>query len=165
MGTNSSRLTAGDFNHDGITDLAVVRGGAPSSIANSVSVLLSKGDGTFQAAATYSAGDSVAAITTDDFNEDTKLDLAVANENPRGTVSVLLNTCVSAGIDLAIVHSNDTITISWPWPSAGFVFESSTSLTAPDWQGGSETKITNNGRLEVTVSLEQQGRYFRLHKP
>jgi len=54
---------------------------------------------------------------------------------------------------------------AWPFPSAGFVLESTTSLNLANWQRAVETTTTNNARLEVTVSADQQERYFRLHKP
>ena len=73
----------GDFNGDGILDLAV-----GNQNDNSVSILLGKGDGTFQPQVTYAAGSQVYALTTADLNGDGKLDLAVAN-NADNTVSVL----------------------------------------------------------------------------
>src|SRR5438093_7406805 len=41
-------------------------------------VLLGNGDGTFQTAVTYAAGDSPYAVVVGDFNADSKLDLVVA---------------------------------------------------------------------------------------
>jgi len=78
---------------------------------------------------------------------------------------VLLNTCASAGFNLAIARSNSTVTVSWPLSSTGFVLESTTDLTLTNWQSASEVTATNNGRLEVSVPLDQAKRYFRLRKP
>jgi hypothetical protein len=75
-------LATGDFNHDGKLDLV---GTNPSS--NSVSVLLGKGDGTFQNAVNYSAGTSPQSLAVGDFLGNGKLDLAVVNA---GGVSILL---------------------------------------------------------------------------
>jgi len=80
--------------------------------------------------------------------------------------SVTYNTCIStAGIDLAVIQSGATVTISWPFPSTGYILESVAKLSMTNWQPASEMKRTNNGRLEVTVPINQQERYFRLHKP
>jgi hypothetical protein len=87
-GSYPAGLAVGDFNADGKLDLAVansaVAGGTPS-----VSVLLGNGDGTFQAAVNYGAGTQPLEVAVGDFNRDSKLDLAVTNENS-DNVSVLL---------------------------------------------------------------------------
>jgi hypothetical protein len=71
-GSNPVSVAVGDFNGDGILDLAVAGG-------NTVSVLLGKGDGTFQPAVSYAAGNSPVSVAVGDFNGDGKLDLAVAD--------------------------------------------------------------------------------------
>jgi large repetitive protein len=94
--TGISFLAAGDFNHDGNLDLAGVS--YAGSGATPVEVLLGKGDGTFQAPATYNVAALSWAITVADFNGDGNLDLAVTNTgnleaSPQGashTVSVFL---------------------------------------------------------------------------
>ena len=78
-------LVTGDFNRDGRLDLAVANQGSAD-----VSILLGNGDGTFQAASNYLAGDNPQAIAIGDFNRDGKLDLAVVNQTDPGTVSILL---------------------------------------------------------------------------
>jgi len=149
-----------DFNGDGRLDLAVV------SHDRNISVFSGNGDGTLQAPVNYAAGSEPSFVAVGDFNGDSKPDLAVANGFSVGTVSALLNTCVSAGINVSIVRSNSTTAVvSWPFPSAGFVLESTTSLSLTNWQRAVETLATNNARLEVTVSADLQQRYFRLHKP
>ncbi len=142
-GLSPFSLAVGDFNGDGRPDIAV------ASHNGNVSVLLGNGHGTLQAPVTFAAGNEPYFVAVSDFNGDSKPDLAVANFFSEGTVSVLLNTCVSAGIDLAIVRSNDTFTISWPFPSTGFVLESNTNLNSTNWLSAGEKQTTNNGRLRL----------------
>src|SRR6202040_650868 len=54
-----------------------------------VSILLGKGDGTFQDAVSFAAGKECQYVAVGDFNGDGKLDLAVANQ-VLPTVSILL---------------------------------------------------------------------------
>jgi hypothetical protein len=79
-------LVVGDFNGDGIPDLA-----APDSATGVVAVFLGKGDGTFQPAMNTSTGQGSTplALAVGDFNGDGKLDLAVALGN-QAAVAILL---------------------------------------------------------------------------
>ena len=85
-GTTPQAVAAGDFNGDGKPDLAVVNNGA-----NSVSILLNNGNGTFPSTPsyTYSVGSSPSAIAVGDFNGDGKLDLAIV-DTTSNRVSILL---------------------------------------------------------------------------
>jgi hypothetical protein len=76
-------IVTGDFNGDGIPDLAV------ASFSGAVSVLLGNGDGTFRGHVDYTTGAGARGIVTGDFNGDGRLDLAVANQTSN-TVSILL---------------------------------------------------------------------------
>ena len=77
-------IAAGDFNLDGKTDLVTA-----NSTANTISVLLGNGDGTFGANTDYAVGNQPVAVVVADFNNDGKPDIAVANQNSN-TVSILL---------------------------------------------------------------------------
>ncbi len=76
-----SAAAAADFNRDGRLDLAVVNQTCTSlPCANgSVSVYLGNGDGTFQPAVDYTAGNIPVAVTVADLNGDGIPDLAVTN--------------------------------------------------------------------------------------
>jgi hypothetical protein len=80
-------VAVGDFNGDGKPDLVVANPGIDMS-ADSVSVLLNNGNGTFGAAQSYTVGGSPTAVALGDFNGDGKLDIVTANAN--STMSVLL---------------------------------------------------------------------------
>jgi hypothetical protein len=80
-------VAAADLNGDGKPDLAVA-----NFQANTVSVLLNNGDGTFAVGAGYPAGLGPRSVVAADLNGDGKPDLALAN-NFANTVSVLLNIC------------------------------------------------------------------------
>jgi hypothetical protein len=74
-------VVAGDFNNDGIVDLAVA-GSDPQFLAPGlVSILLGNGDGSFQLPLVFKllTGDGAVAVVAADFNQDGILDLAFAN--------------------------------------------------------------------------------------
>jgi hypothetical protein len=78
-------VAVGDFNGDGIPDLAVANSGSFN-----VSVLLGTGDGSFQAARNFAAGLNPYSVAVGDFNGDGWADLAVA-ASYSNDVSILLN--------------------------------------------------------------------------
>ena len=147
-GMSPVSIAVGDFNGDGKVDLALA--GA---------VLLGHGDGTFQPAVLVGLAGNYVAVG--DFNGDGKPDLAVARDG----VSVLLNTCASAGIHLGVARSNTGLTLSWPLPSAAFILESTASLGSTNWQRVLDSPATNSGRWELSAPFDQPGRFFRLRKP
>jgi hypothetical protein len=83
-GTMPFPVAVGDFNGDGILDLAVANWSG-----NTVSALLGNSDGTFQTQVSYATDTSPCSLAVGDFNGDGKLDLALANTDSN-TVSVLL---------------------------------------------------------------------------
>jgi hypothetical protein len=98
-GPDPYAVLAADFNGDGHVDLAVANQEGPQLPANStVSILLGRGDGTFQQAVESKTGPKPTALAAADFNNDGKLDLVTANlvgQNAGGgpipgTVSILM---------------------------------------------------------------------------
>ncbi len=123
-------LAEGDFNGDGILDLAVT-----NPLLNSVSILLGNGDGTFNTPADYATGPAPGVGVAGDFNGDGKLDLAVL-DGSGATVSVLLG------------NGDGTFKPHVEYP-AGFA---GSSLTLGDLNGDgildiafSDTQCTNQG--------------------
>jgi hypothetical protein len=89
-GSNPNSVTVGDFNGDGIPDLAVTNSGF-------VRVLLGNGDGSFQTTpASYAAGNVPLSVAVADLNGDGRPDLAVGNWQSND-VSILLNDGVWGG--------------------------------------------------------------------
>ncbi len=68
-----------DLDGDGDNDLAVANGGSYPDYSGTVSILLNNGDGTFQAAVNYGAGDNPHSVFAVDLDGDGDNDLAVAN--------------------------------------------------------------------------------------
>ena len=75
-------VAVGDFNGDGIPDLAVTNysnSGVPFAAGASVSILLGVGDGTFQPAVEFATGSGPLSLAVADVNGDGVLDLVAAN--------------------------------------------------------------------------------------
>ncbi len=85
----SSSIASADFNGDGRPDI-VTTNYDPETASGDVTVLLGLGDGTFQSAVHYAAGDRPFAVVTGDFNGDGRPDIAVVNQFSNN-VSIFLN--------------------------------------------------------------------------
>jgi len=86
--TASVRLV--DLNGDGKPDLVVVNSQGSAAGTGNISILLGSGDGTFQPAVNYKAGNTPTSVAVGDFNGDGKPDLAVANSG-ESDVSILIS--------------------------------------------------------------------------
>jgi hypothetical protein len=87
-GSSPVSVAIGDLNGDGNPDLAIAN--LDVNLGNSVSVLLNRGDGGFQAKADYATGVGPSSVAISDLNGDGKPELATANQ-VGGSISVLAN--------------------------------------------------------------------------
>jgi len=89
VGSNSQSVAVGDLNADTKPDIAIVN--YASGGGSTVSVLINKGNGTFNNKVDYTTGAGPDGLAFGDLNEDSKLDMVVSNFGPTGngnTVSV-----------------------------------------------------------------------------
>jgi hypothetical protein len=117
VGNRAVNLALSDFNQDGNPDL-VTANYSTANYSNSLSVLLGKGDGTFQTPVNYLVTFRPVSIAVADYNNDGKLDLATAYylAGIPGTISIMLGkgdgtfqapAYLSGGDYLADVHATD----------------------------------------------------------
>jgi hypothetical protein len=81
---SSTMLVTGDFNNDSHLDLATL-----NYFTSQISVLLGRGDGSFQEQVSFAVGNSPFAVLPGDFNDDGRQDLVITN-NGSWDVSLLL---------------------------------------------------------------------------
>ena len=83
-------VIAGDFNGDGLTDLAVTNSDYDNAgLGSRVSILIGTGPRAFAAPVAYPTGHFTIGLMVADFNHDGILDLATANRNTND-VSILI---------------------------------------------------------------------------
>jgi uncharacterized repeat protein (TIGR01451 family) len=130
-GTTPWAIAAGDFNHDGRTDLVVT-----NYDGNSISVLPGNGDGTFGPHVDYPVGTAPTSVTVADFNGDGQPDIAVGNDSGPA-VSILLGN--PDGSFQPAVH------FSTPFGSS--------SLAASDFNGDGKIDLATSGDYALTILL------------
>jgi hypothetical protein len=117
-GTNPLALAVADFNGHGKPDLVFA-----NALSDTVTVLLN-GTPTGSTVANFSppqpfyVNSYPVAVVAADFNGDGKPDLAVINQNPPGTISVLLNTWNPAQITLSGSPATGTISAALEAPAS-----------------------------------------------
>jgi hypothetical protein len=146
-GVYAFSVSVGDFNGDGKADLAVANE-CPDSNCNSgtVSVLLGNGDGTFQAAQTYSSGGYEAyAVAVGDVNEDGKPDLIVANgcQSP--------NQCANGVVGVLLGNGDGTFQAAQSYSSGGVV-ASSVAIADVNRDGNWDLVVANECRDSTCAS-------------
>ena len=87
VGAGPAQLIVADFNGDHIPDIATV-----NASANTVSILINNGDGTFRPQMEFATGPGPIGLAAVDWNKDGKMDLVVANSAADAAhgVSILL---------------------------------------------------------------------------
>ena len=138
-------LVAGDFRNNGLTDLAVAGTNGFPLIGDTVDVLLSNGDGTFQAPNVISLGYGVdpIAIAAGTFTNNGVVDLVTADSNGGGTD------------DYSIYLGNGDGTFQGPTPIALGGSGFSTAVVTGDFSGNGRTDlaITRTSPDAVAVRL------------
>lgn len=113
---------AADLNGDGKLDLA-------GSGANSATVMLNNGDGTFQARADYPVAGQTQDVAAGDFNSDGRMDLVITINTPQISLSLLLG------------NGDGTF-------NAPINFPNTSGFDAPDVEA---TDLNNDGKLDVVI--------------
>jgi hypothetical protein len=190
-GLNPWAVAIGDFNNDGIPDLAV----ANNNNNNVVSILLGKGDGTFQSQFQSPTGNTPVSIALADFNGDGNLDMAVADQQGNA-VSILLGngkggfaanvdyntgafpTAVTIGdfnhdgiLDLGVSDSNgNSVTVLWGKGDGTFYGQLNVgsgdipyAAVAGDFNhdGSDDLVVANSGGNSVSVILSNGNQTFQ----
>jgi hypothetical protein len=63
---------------------------------------------------------------------------------------------------LAIVNTNGGIALSWPSSAAGYVLQSTTSLSSPDWEAVTNVPVITADSYMLTNSYPAEATFFRL---
>jgi len=124
-------LATADFDGNGTLDLVVA-----NSDANSVSVLLGNGKGTFAPPVNYPTGTQPVAVAVGDFNNDGKPDMAVVN-HADNTVSVLIGAGGGAFVPGA------------PYPTGN----SPVAVTVADFNGDGNLDLAVANQADNTISI------------
>jgi len=129
--TLAEDLAIGDFNNDGLPDLAV-----PNLYMANVNILLNDGASGFGSPSTYVVSDSPMAIGLGDFDGDGASDLAVANYD-MDDVSILYN------------RGDGTFEPEWPYG----VGDSPQALAVVDFDGDGDLDLATANAAAGTVSI------------
>jgi hypothetical protein len=134
-------IVTGDFNGDGLTDLAV----SDSNLG--VSVFLGDGNGTFQPPRTYPVAGGAAGIVAGDFTGNRRLDLAVISPvifpiTPTANVTILLN------------NGDGTFRSEPPIPITDPTIPPGSLDNKPALLGIVAGEFTGDGRVDLAVAVD-----------
>jgi hypothetical protein len=165
VGSGPLCVAATDVNGDGKPDLICANSGD-----GTLTVLTNNGSGGFGFPATLVVGSIVSPypqfVAMADVNGDGLPDLVSANYNDN-SLSVLLNGAGAPGSPSLVISltNPNTVVISWPSPSDGFVLQQNSDLTTTNWPDFSGTVNTNETTKSATISPTTGNRFFRLFHP
>jgi hypothetical protein len=131
-GTNGGNIVIGDFNKDGKLDVAIAE-----YYQKQITVLLGKGDGTFQSPIVTPSPVNPNALAGGDFNKDGKLDLAVTSWESAGSLVIFTG------------NGDGTFKVGTPYtwgqcyPSGSF---------NPYWIGAAD--LNQDGKLDLAIALQ-----------
>src|SRR5262249_41672792 len=97
-GERPRSLAVADFNGDGLEDLAFA-----NQFSSDVSVLLSRGDGTFAPQSRFASAFNPESVSAGDFNGDGMADLAVVAHLSTGVVGIFLGRGDGSFVDTSLV--------------------------------------------------------------
>jgi len=136
-GPASASTVVGDFNGDGVLDVALIWAGG-------VKTLLGNGDGTFQATintffSTYVGGDGIA---TADFNGDGVLDIVITASDPSSTTGFRF-------VGLLLGNGDGTFQDVSPVAGSGTNYVGSITAAIGDFNG--------DGKLDIATAIQTAG--------
>jgi len=148
---------AGDFNRDGILDLATA-----TYRSGDVEVLLGRKDGTFQSPVRFATGTHPVSLTTGDFNGDEVLDLAAADSASQGVTTVgpgqaqgygNLATAASASYDVSLLMGRGDGTFAPPMQQQ--LGDSPAALAGADFNSDGRLDLALAGQFSAAASILQ----------
>ena len=143
-GFGASSVAIADFNGDGNPDVVVANQCSTTACKSggSVSILLGNGNGTLQAAQTYSSGgDTALSIAIADFNKDGNLDLAVANQCQD-------SSCQNGAVSLLLGNGNGSFQAAQSFASAGYL---TNSVAVGDFNGDGNSDLVLASQCQDTT--------------
>ncbi|MDP9404638.1 MAG: FG-GAP-like repeat-containing protein, partial [Actinomycetota bacterium] len=161
----SSWVGTADFNIDGVTDLVVANSsltvhhvfpgaGITTPGAGSISVLLGRGDGTFDDPLLYAAGSRTVSAALGDYNRDGRVDVAVPDFNA-GAVAVLVgvpDTPPTPPTEVAATPADGSAEVRWGRP-AHHGGSNITGYTVTAYMDGTAVATTTAGRRSSQLTF------------
>lgn len=137
----SHLMVVGDFNHDGIADIAKVKSASNSSARSYLTVMLGQAGGTFREAASKPMlGHNPKSLAIGDFNNDGIPDLLAGDED--GSVTLLIGdgTGNMTPAD-QIAHLDSVVSIA----AADFNHDGILDIAVSDWRASSVVMLLGDG--------------------